>query len=122
MFLHDQLQYSPGANIVAFKKPSIIRDVKYKSYIEELYATPLAVDEELDQRLKKNIVNVATGLLEKSENKAGQTYMFNSLSECLYYQQILGGSIIPLNSYIVETVTEGSFPFVWVGQWIWHGT
>ena len=53
------------------KQPSRVSDVSFKSPSE-------------DTKAKKNIVNVAVGMLGKGTNKRGRSLNFESLSEAVY--------------------------------------
>ena len=61
--------------------------------VDELYKKEISTNKHLDARLKKNIVNICLGVLEKTTNKRSNSMVFDSLSEALYYKEQLGGTI-----------------------------
>jgi len=50
-------------------------------------------------RLKKDVVNICLGVLEKTKNKRSITMVFDTLKEAYYYKQQLGGTLNILNRY-----------------------
>ena len=58
----------PDIKIIAFKRPSFIKKVDYKTIIDELYQMDITDDVEQDIYIKKLVANVNIGLLEKSSS------------------------------------------------------
>ena len=83
-------------NIIYFKIPSYINKVNYKSIVDELWETQLGDDDDDDKQIKKKIANINFGMLEKSNNTAQRSVIFNSLKEACYYQRKHGGRIYAL--------------------------
>ena len=73
-----------------------------KKMVEELYKQNISTIPQLDARLKNNIVNIFLGALEKTMNKRSNSFVFDSTSEALYYQELIGGRLAILNKYQVE--------------------
>ena len=69
---HDQLE------IVAVKKPSMIRKTTYKSIVEDLYMSFVSADDDEDVTLKKQVANTNFGLLERHINKNHKSYVFDN--------------------------------------------
>ena len=82
--------------IIYYKQPSYIHKVNYKSIVDELWETQLGDDEDDDKQIKKKIANINFGMLEKSNNTAQRSVIFNSLKEACYYQRKHGGRIYAL--------------------------
>ena len=61
--------------------------------MDELNETVLSDDIEEDKSNKKRIANITFGMLEKSNNTAQRSYIFNSLREAIFYQRQSGGRI-----------------------------
>jgi len=78
-------------DIILVKRPSNIVEVNYKQYIDELY-----LDESIEVKHKKQIVNVTTGLMEKRYNKVNICKIFNNENEAHYFQIKYGGRIMSL--------------------------
>ena len=92
--------------IIYYKIPSYIHKVNYKSIVDELWETQLGDDEEDDKQIKKKIANINFGMLEKSNNTAQRSDIFNSLKEACYYQKEHGGRIYALHEDIHERDEE----------------
>ena len=92
--------------IIYYKIPSFIHKVNYKSIVDELWETQLGDDEEDDKQIKKKIANINFGMLEKSNNTAQRSDIFNSLREACYYQKEHGGRIYALHEDIHERDEE----------------
>ena len=90
--------------IIAYKKPSFIKHVDYKTAIQELFDSTISEDKNQDTHIKKLIANVNIGLLEKCFNRKTRGHLFQDLAECQYYQAKMGGAIHMLN--MIETVEE----------------
>ena len=73
--------------IIYYKIPSYIHKVNYKSIVDELWETQLGDDEDDDKQIKKKIANINFGMLEKSNNTAQRSDIFNSLREACHYQK-----------------------------------
>ena len=81
--------------IIYYKQPSYIHKVNYKSIVDELWETQLG-DNDDDKQIKKKIANINFGMLEKSNNTAQRSVIFNSLKEACHYQRKHGGRIYAL--------------------------
>ena len=92
--------------IIYYKIPSYIHKVNYKSIVDELWETQLGDDEEDDKQIKKKIANINFGMLEKSNNIAQRSDIFNSLREACHYQKEHGGRIYALHEDIHERDEE----------------
>ena len=93
-------------NIIYYKQPSYIHKVSYKSIVDDLWETQLGGDEEDDKQIKKKIANINFGMLEKPNNTAQRSDIFNSLKEACYYQREHGGRIYALHEDIHERDEE----------------
>ena len=84
--------------IIYYKIPSYIHKVNYKSIVDELWETQLGDndDDDDDKQIKKKIANINFGMLEKSNNTAQRSVIFNSLKEACHYQRKHGGRIYAL--------------------------
>lgn len=85
-------------NILKYRRPSNLIESDFKTPIDELYKTDLCTD------MKKFIVNVCTGLLEKLYNKKSISRTFNNRSEAQYYINKYGGTIYVVNKELDQTV------------------
>ena len=92
--------------IIYYKMPSYIHKVNYKSIVDELWETQLGDDEEDDKQIKKKFANINFGMLEKSNNTAQRSDIFNSLREACHYQKEHGGRIYALHEDIHERDEE----------------
>ena len=82
--------------IIYYKIPSYIHKVNYKSIVDELWETQLGDNDDDDKQIKKKIANINFGMLEKSNNTAQRSVIFNSLKEACHYQRKHGGRIYAL--------------------------
>ena len=76
--------------------------MKYKKLVDELYSTKISSKAEEDKRIKKLIANITFGLLEKGQNKADKSKIFDTLDETLHYQKKYGGQMFSLDHYLLE--------------------
>ena len=76
-----------------YRRPSSIYNVDYKNAIDELYQTKIHETSDVDKTLKKYIVNLTTGLLEKKYNKQAHCFAFRDSNEAFYYKLRYGGTI-----------------------------
>ena len=90
-------------NIIYYKQPSYIHKVNYKGIVDELWKTQLGCNENDDKQIKKKIDNINFGMLEKSNNTAQRSVVFNSLKEPCHYQRKYGGRIYALEEEIRRT-------------------
>ena len=79
-------------DIIAVKHPSMIKDVDYKTIVDDLWKTHISDNDAEDRSSKKMIANVNIGLLEKGTNKAHKGFMFTDINECKHYQEKYGGT------------------------------
>ena len=86
--------------IIYYKQPSYIHKVDYKGIVNELWETQLGCNEDDDKQIKKKIANINFGMLEKSNNTAQRSVVFNSLKEACHYQRKYGGRIYALEEEI----------------------
>jgi hypothetical protein len=86
-------------NIINVCRPSKLMDINLKKSIDELYNKNLSDIPEYDQLLKKHIVNVCTGLLEKKYNKANNVTLFDDYKKCLSACKYFGGSLKTITKY-----------------------
>ena len=63
-----------------FRKPSYIKEVDFKSPIEELYK-----NDNMTTPIKKHMVNKITGIFEMNKNTSHLTKIFNNYDEAKYY-------------------------------------
>ena len=77
----------------AFKQPSFIKKVDYKTLVDELYAFPISGDAQADVYIKKLVANVNIGLLEKGMNRRTAGYLLKDLTECNHFQAQHGGVV-----------------------------
>ena len=82
--------------IIYYKQPSYIHKVNFKSIVDELWETQLGDNDDDDKQIKKKIANINFGMLEKSNNTAQRSVIFNSLKEACHYQRKHGGRIYAL--------------------------
>lgn len=94
--------------ILAVKTPSFIKQVKYNELIENLYETKISDTPYEDTFIKKQIVNVNIGLLEKSENKSVESFLYTTLDEAEYYRSLYGGTIHTLQQIKMEDELDGN--------------
>ena len=92
-FLKKMIENKTDLNIICYKKPYYIHKVNYSDVVDELNQTMLSDDIEEDKSNKKRIANITFGMLEKSNNTAQRSYIFNSLREAIHYQRQSGGRI-----------------------------
>ena len=99
--------------ILYYKEPSRVYNVDYKKIVDKLWATEISDRTPEDIKTKKLIANVNFGLLEKSTNTSSKSYTFNSLSEALYYQNLVGGKINKLSVEKPELVEDDEEEDAW---------
>ena len=100
-FLKKMIENKTELKIICYKKPYYIHKVNYSDVVDELNQTVLSDDIEEDKSNKKRIANITFGMLEKSNNTAQRSYIFNSLREAIHYQRLSGGKIYAIQE---ETV------------------
>ena len=77
-----------NVKIIAVKTPSFIKQVSYSDIIKELYETKISDNRVEDVFLKKQIANVNIGLLEKSNNKCTESFLYKTQEEAEYHQSL----------------------------------
>ena len=85
--------------IKAVKHPSIIKKVRYKDLVEELWKTPISDDTEEDSVLKKTIANCNYGMLEKQINRTQKSKIFDTYEDAKFFQLKYGGDITFIKQY-----------------------
>ena len=85
--------------ILYYKRPSHIYKVNYKKITDKLWETAISNIPSEDTKIKKLIANVNIGLLDKGNNKAQKSLVFDTLSEALYHQTIHGGRINKISGW-----------------------
>jgi len=85
------LKYLPNDviyDIIYFIKASVIKEVNYSILINDLYNKIIIDknDEKNDKHLKKNVINIITGLLEKNSNIKTQSLIFKNLQDAVNYK------------------------------------
>ena len=80
-------------NILYYKTPSFIHEVNYNDYVKELWNKSISDEEELDKLIKKLIVNVNIGLLEKTGSTDQKSIVFKNIREASDFQLRHGGKI-----------------------------
>ena len=101
-FLKQLVSNGVVVKILYYKQPSRIHKVKYKKLVDELYNAKISDKAEEDKWIKKLIANITFGLLEKGQNKANRSKIFDTLDETLHYQKQYGGQIFSLDHYLLE--------------------
>ena len=101
-FLKQLVSNGVVVKILYYKQPSHIHKVKYKKLVDELYNAKISDKAEEDKWIKKLIANITFGLLEKGQNKANRSKIFDTLDETLHYQKQYGGQIFSLDHYLLE--------------------
>ena len=96
-------------NILYYKTPSFIHEVNYNDYVKELWNKNISDEEELDKLIKKLIVNVNIGLLEKTGSTDQKSIVFKNIREASDFQLRHGGKIHKITEMECrnETTYEG---------------
>lgn len=76
--------------VLYYRTPLAIEEVNFKNAVDELYKESIKPD------MKKSIANITMGLLEKKENKAELSKIFDDYNEANYYCIKYEGKILPL--------------------------
>ena len=98
------------SNIIKFRiiyvqKPSSIIEVDFKKHIDDVYNTKIDNDNDVDLSLKKQLINVPTGILEKRYNKKSKVSLFKNRSECQNAAKLYNGKVKTI-SKIVDVEEE----------------
>lgn len=88
--------------ILYFRTPLNVEEVNFENPVKELYLKPVK------NEIKKAIVNIVTGLLEKKQNKAELSKIFQDYNEAHYYSIKYDGKLLPLLNEDVEFVEKES--------------
>ena len=80
-------------NRLYYKTPSFIHEVNYDEIVKDLWNKNISDEEELDKLIKKLIVNVNIGLLEKTCSTDQNSILFKSLEDACNFQMTHGGKI-----------------------------
>jgi hypothetical protein len=91
--------------VLYYKTPSQVHNVDYEELFNELKGMTISDIEEEDKYLKKLIVNVLIGLLEKGGATDQKSLVFKNLAEAINYQSEYGGKLHKLKD--VEQNEEG---------------
>jgi len=92
----NRISKSVKYEILYYRKPSSLQPSNSIELVNNLYDTKISNDEENDIGLKKSIVNITLGKLEKKKNKKRITKIFKNYDEACYYQSKYGGKIYPI--------------------------
>jgi len=76
--------------ILYVRTPLNVEEVNFENSVQELYSKPVKTE------IKKAIVNIVTGLLEKKQNKAELSKIFQDYNEANYYAIKYDGKLLPL--------------------------
>lgn len=82
--------------IISFKRPSNRVACDFTKLVNELYDTEIDADKETDNELKKKIVNVILGVVEKKSNKRSTSQVCTVYEDAMTYQLQCGGNIYPV--------------------------
>ena len=74
------LKQIKNVDILAYKKPSFIKEVNYKEIVEELYKCDISDIKDEDTYIKKLIANVNFGMLEKGQNTSVKSFIYDANS------------------------------------------
>ena len=85
--------------IIYVMRPSNIYDVNFKNLVDELYKVKIDNDDDFDKILKKSIVNVSTGLLERKYNKKSNVSLFFNYDDAYNYARLFKGKVKPIIKY-----------------------
>lgn len=88
--------------IFSVKTPSNIKNVDFKKYVSDLWATDISEDVDLTKSLKKLIMNVVIGTMSKSKSELRKSYLFNSIEEAKSVQETSGGTINSISEYKIK--------------------
>ncbi len=88
--------------ILYVRTPLNVEEVNFENPVKELYSKPVKTD------IKKAIVNIVTGLLEKKQNKAELSKIFQDYNEANYYAIKYEGKLLPLLNEDIEFVEKYS--------------
>ena len=92
-------------NILYYKTPSFIHEVNYSDYVKELWNKNISDEEELDKLIKKLIVNVNIGLLEKTGSTDQKSIVFKNIREASDFQLRHGGKIHKITELECQDIT-----------------
>ena len=76
--------------ILQVRKPYEIKEVDFRTPINELY------EKQIDMDMKKLIVNKITGMMELKYNKNHISKIFDDINEADVYRIKYGGKILPV--------------------------
>ena len=80
--------------------------MNYKALVDDIFKTVYISDNvEVENTIQKLVANVNYGLLEKSNNKKQQSYIYDTIEEAYHYQAQYGGIVNTLQRY-EETEVE----------------
>ena len=88
--------------ILYVRAPLNVEEVNFENPVKELYSKPVKND------IKKAIVNIITGLLEKKQNKAELSKIFQDYNEANYYAIKYDGKLLPLLNEEMEFIETKS--------------
>lgn len=83
-------QIKVNYKILYFRTPLNVEEVNFQNPVNELYSKPV------NSQIKKAIVNIITGLLEKKQNKGELYKIFEDYNEANYYSIKYDGKLLPL--------------------------
>ncbi len=95
-------QIQVNYKILYFRTPLNVEEVNFQNPVKELYSKPVK------NEIKKAIVNIVTGLLEKKQNKAELSKIFQDYNEANYYAIKYQGKLLPLLNEESEFVESPS--------------
>ena len=82
--------------ILYYRKQSALQVSNSKELVNNLWNKKISNIEQNDITLKKSIVNIVLGKLEKRKNKKSITKLFKNYDEAFYYQSKYGGTVYPI--------------------------
>ncbi|MFM7986284.1 MAG: hypothetical protein ACKPKO_43925, partial [Candidatus Fonsibacter sp.] len=94
-----RIQLNKRPVIKAVKHPRIIKKVRYKQLIENLWHMHISDDREEDQALSKTIANCNYGMLEKHINRTQKSKLFYTYEDAKFFQIKYGGAITFTKQY-----------------------
>ena len=96
--LLNQLPKYVKYEIIYYIEPSNIVNVNFENHIKELYNNSIDNDKEYDMKLKKIIINVLTGILERKYNRKSITNIFNNYNDAKEFADLYNVTVRIINN------------------------
>jgi len=107
-FLKHFISNHKSIQIHAYKRPSNVVSVSYGQIVEDFLSHTYSDNSDLDEQIKKQMINIEIGKLEMASNKKSKSTIFTNKFEAFQAQIRYGGRVERLDEGFTEIITQSN--------------